>query len=110
MNINRLDQQVSVSGQLSSEDIASLTALGIELLVCNRPDNESDDQPSYKAIEAAAQANGIEIYNIPFSGGQMQAEQVDAFIALLNTQKRIHAYCRTGNRSSQLWAAAKQMA
>jgi uncharacterized protein (TIGR01244 family) len=109
MHTNSLDQQVSVSGQVSADDIAGFIAQGVEVLVCNRPDNEVDGQPSYAEIAAAAQAGGLAIVNIPFTGGQMQAEQAQAFAELVASGKRIHAYCRTGNRSTQLWAAAQQV-
>lgn len=110
MEINPLDQQVSVSGQMSVDDIASMIDLGVEVLVCNRPDNEAPDQPAFSIIQAAAQTAGLEFVNIPFAGGQMQPEQAAEFAELLKTGKRIHAYCRTGNRSTQLWTAATQPA
>lgn len=108
MEINTLDTQVTVSGQILKDDIALLVEQGVEIIVCNRPDNEVEGQPSYSDIEAAVQASGLQVVNIPFSGGQMQPEQAQEFSALLATGKRIHAYCRTGNRSSQIWAAAKE--
>ena len=104
-----LDQQVSVSGQITTAEIAALAAEGVEILVCNRPDNESADQTAYDIIAEAANKQGLQIVNIPFAGGQMQAEHISDFVDLLDTGKRIHAYCRTGNRSSQLWNAAKQV-
>lgn len=104
----KLDEQVSVSGQITVDDVSQLAADGVAILVCNRPDNESADQTNYQAIAEAAQKAGVQIENIPFSGGQMQVEHINDFVTLLDTGKRIHAYCRTGNRSSQLWNAAKQ--
>lgn len=109
MDITLLDQQVSVSGQMSTEDVASFVDAGVEILVCNRPDNESAGQPLFSDIAAVAQAAGITVVNISFSGGQMQPEQAEEFSQLLATGKRIHAYCRTGNRSSQIWSVAKEL-
>ena len=108
MEINVLDQQLSVSGQITVDDITLLKEQGVELVVCNRPDNESEGQPAFSDIAAAAKLSGLKIVNIPFSGGQMLPEQAEEFAGLLTTHSRIHAYCRTGNRSSQLWAAAKK--
>lgn len=110
MEITTLDQQVSVSGQITVEDVAALKAMDVQLIVCNRPDKEAEDQPDFATIEAAAQAAGLDIMNIPFSGGAMLPEQAEAFAELLATGKRLHAYCRTGNRSSQIWTAAKHVA
>ncbi len=108
MEVSQLDQQLSVSGQLVKEDVAALAAQGIGMLECNRPDNESEGQPSFDDIKVVGEAAGLEVVNIPFAGGQMQPEQVEAFAQLLATGKRIHAYCRTGNRSSKIWTAAKE--
>jgi uncharacterized protein (TIGR01244 family) len=104
-----LDNQVSVSGQITIEEVAALAADGVEVVVCNRPDNESADQTAYELIAEAAKKCGLQVINIPFTGGQMQAEHISEFINVLDSGKRIHAYCRTGNRSSQLWNAAKQV-
>jgi uncharacterized protein (TIGR01244 family) len=104
-----LDEQVSVSGQITIEEVAALAADGVEIVVCNRPDNESADQTAYNIIADAAKKCGLQVVNIPFAGGQMQVEHINDFVDLLDSGKRIHAYCRTGNRSSQLWNAAKQV-
>ena len=103
-----LDKNVSVSGQVTPEDIAAYAEQGVEIIVCNRPDNEVSDQPSYDSIAAAALMAGLQVVNIPFAGGQMQPEQAVEFADLMESGKRIHAYCRTGNRSTQLWNTAKQ--
>ncbi len=108
MDIHMMNDNVSVSGQITPEQVADIAASGVEVLVCNRPDFEVADQPTYAAIEEAAKAQGLDVVNIPFSGGQMAVAHVEAFADILKTGKRIHAYCRTGHRSSQLWAAALQ--
>lgn len=109
MEINVIDEQVSISGQIMPSDIVHLVEMKVEVIVCNRPDGESDDQPSYKAVELEAVKQGITIVNIPFAGGQMQPDQVQEFADILTAGQRIHAYCRTGRRSSTLWAAAKAL-
>jgi len=107
--ITTVDQQVSVSGQITPDDVAVLVEQGVEVLVCNRPDNESSDQPSYSIIAAAAAKHGVHMVNIPFAGGQMQAEHTQAFADIVASGKRIHAYCRTGNRSSTLYTAVNSI-
>lgn len=104
-----VNENVSVSGQISPEQVSEFAALGVEVLVCNRPDFEEPNQPTFSEVESAAKEHGIEIVNIPFSGGQMSVEHVEAFADILKSNKRIHAYCRTGNRSSHLWAASTQL-
>jgi uncharacterized protein (TIGR01244 family) len=109
VDIHMMSENVSVSGQIVPEQIADIAASGVEVLVCNRPDFEEAGQPTFEEIEAAAQAQGLDIANIPFAGGQMTMEHVEAFAEILKTGKRVHAYCRTGNRCSHLWAASSKI-
>lgn len=107
MTINVLSPQVSVSGQIQVADLNLLADQGVEVIVCNRPDNEDQPQPTFAEIASAAETLSMEAYHIPFSGGDFTAEHVKQLKSLLDTGKKIHAYCRSGNRSSILWNAAK---
>ena len=109
MSMQQLNEQVSVSGQLSVSDLPALKELGVELLVCNRPDGESADQTPFAEIAAAAQELGMSVENIPFAGSEMTEAHGREFAALLTNGKRTHAYCRSGARSGNLFALASQM-
>ena len=106
MNIIKVDEQVTVSGQLSEADLEILKEQGVELLVCNRPDGEAAEQLSYEKLAAAARDIGIQVESMPFKSGEMPSAYIDEFSSLLKTDKRLHAYCRTGNRSFNLYSAA----
>lgn len=106
MDITSLDEQTSISQQITPEDIDTLSQQGIEIIICNRPDNESADQTPFDRIKAAANNKGIEAIHIPFVGSKMQDQDVINFVALLGQNKKIHAYCRTGNRSKTIWSSA----
>lgn len=106
MNKQIINEQLSVSGQISTEDVKALADEGIQLLVCNRPEGEAADQTPFTDIASAASAAGIEAVQIPFKSGDMKTEQVTEFAELLRSGKKIHAYCRTGNRSFNLYSAA----
>jgi uncharacterized protein (TIGR01244 family) len=108
MSYNVLSSQVSVSGQIQEADVETLAQHDVEIIVCNRPDNEDPGQPDFALIANKAKDLNIEFHNIPFSGGEMTNEQVAEFKQLLSTGKRIHAYCRSGNRSSIIWKAASE--
>ena len=104
MKTIQINNQLSISGQLTSSDVKTLASNGIKVLICNRPDGEATDQPSYKEIEAAAIESNITFINIPFSGISVPADSLTAFLNIIDTNKSsIHAYCRTGNRCSILW-------
>ncbi len=109
MSIQQLNEQVSVSGQLSVGDLPALKELGIELLVCNRPDGESADQPPFDQIAEAAQKLGMSVESIPFAGSEMTEAHAREFAALLTSGKRTHAYCRSGARSGNLFTLASQL-
>lgn len=101
-----LDETTFVSvRQLGVDDIHEAAASGIRLIVNNRPDGEEPDQPSSAEIEAAARAAGLDYRHIPVAGG-FQPEQVEAMAEALE-QGPVLAFCRSGTRSTFLWALAR---
>lgn len=109
MRIMTLSDTLTVSSQLQSADLEQLRSNGVTILVCNRPDGESQDQPSIEVLTKAAEKLGIEVIAMPFRSGEQTAKQVTEFAQLLRSAhidgKKVHAFCRTGNRSTCLWAA-----
>ena len=65
MDIRRIDDTISVSPQLTVEDVSEAAKLGFKTLVANRPDAEEPGQPDMADIEAAARANGMEWVYLP---------------------------------------------
>lgn len=109
MNIKVLSDQVSVSGQLSVQDVDAIAAQNIDVLVCNRPDNEELNQPEYQSIAQEFEKLGIETVFLPFNPlNPMTEYHVQEFAALMQSDKRIHAYCRTGARCTSLFETSKQ--
>ena len=106
MNIEQLTSQVSVSDQIEVTDVQTLLDMGVELLVCNRPDNEDEGQVPYAEICQEAGRLGLECQSLAFSSYQIEKESRDEFITLIETRKRIHNYCRSGARSKRLWREA----
>lgn len=105
MKLMRVNETLSVSGQINEQDLDALAAEGIQLVVCNRPDGESAEQPEFSALQQAAERLGLEIIDMPFKSGEMQQEHIAAFTDIIKSDKKVHAYCRTGNRSFCLYAA-----
>ena len=107
----RLTENVVISPQLAIEDIAAAAELGISTIVNNRPDGEEPLAPQGDEIATAAAAAGLNYVAIPVSHAGFSEPQVDAMIAALEqADGPILAYCRSGTRSTLLWAlaAAKQ--
>ena len=54
MKIMKASPEVTLSAQLNEQDLKGLADDGVELVICNRPDDESADQASFSAIQQAA--------------------------------------------------------
>ncbi|MES2756961.1 MAG: TIGR01244 family sulfur transferase [Pseudomonadota bacterium] len=108
MNIQHLAPGLSVSAQILPGQLAELKAAGYRAIICNRPDGESNDQPLFAEIDSAARAAGIDAHYLPAESGKVTDEQGVAFGQLLATlPKPVLAYCRTGMRSTTMWALSQ---
>jgi len=107
MDIRRIDDRISVSPQITADDMGLLKAQGFTTIVNNRPDGEEAGQPGGDAIAAAAAAAGLAYHAIPITHAGFSHPQLDAMAAVLaDADGPILAYCRSGTRSCNLWALA----
>jgi sulfide:quinone oxidoreductase len=105
MQVNKVTDALSVSPQITPQDVAEIRAAGFRTIICNRPDAEGADQPNFEEIEAAAKAAGIEARYLPVTSGMVQDSDAEAFgQTLLELPGPVLAYCRTGTRSATLWS------
>ena len=104
----QITDNYSVSEQINLDDMDTLAKSGVTLIICNRPDGEEEGQLPFADVAAYAEEKNIKAEHIPFAGGQMTASDVTAFQAAIQNAENVHAYCRTGNRSSQIWQAAQE--
>lgn len=109
---HKIDEGVFASPQITVDDVAEARTLGIGLIINNRPEGESGDQTPGDEIEAAARAAGIAYVAIPVTHAGFAAWQVDAMRKALDQAagKPVLAYCRSGTRSTLLWALAEAAA
>jgi uncharacterized protein (TIGR01244 family) len=105
-DIRRLTDRFAAAPQITPEDVAGIKAAGFGFIVNNRPDGEAEDQPAGDAIEAAALEAGLGYCAIPIDQSGFTVEQVAALSALMVSPRPILAYCRSGTRSTNLWALA----
>lgn len=104
----KLSDTVFASPQIGTAEIAAAAAQGIKLVINNRPEGESDDQTSGDDIEAAARAAGLGYVAIPVTHAGFSEPQVKAMAAALaEADGPVLAYCRSGTRSTLLWALAE---
>jgi sulfide:quinone oxidoreductase len=108
MEIKKLTDELFVSAQIVSKDLVAIREAGFSSIICNRPDGEDPDQPTFMAIETAAREHGIAAYHLPVPTGKINEEHRDKFADLMaKIQKPALAYCRTGTRAASLWALSE---
>jgi len=107
MQIKTITPLFTVSDQITVADIPALQAQGVQVLVCNRPEGETPDQPAWAELAQAAQAAGMQVCNVPVVQDTINAADVRDFAKTLQDGMRIHAYCRSGARTTHLWALAQ---
>ena len=107
----QLDSNIFVSPQITPGDVAEAAAQGVALIVNNRPDDEEAGQPAGEAIERAASEAGVRYAAIPVTHAGFSHGQIDAMAAALESAEGpVLAYCRSGTRSTFLWALARARA
>ena len=108
MKINKVTQYITVSPQIMPGDVKEIADLGYKVIICNRPDGEGADQPSFKEIEVEAKKYGLEAIYLPVVSGKVTDKDAQEFMALVPAlAKPIFAYCRSGMRSITLWALSQ---
>lgn len=108
MDLKRINEHVSVSGQISPDDVAAIKAAGFVAIINNRPDGEAPDQPSGAQIEAAARAAGLAYHAIPLGREGVNADMVERTRSVLEgSNGPVFCYCRSGTRSTTLWALSQ---
>ena len=110
MRISALDERTLVAGQIAPADMPAIAAAGVALVVNNRPDGEEPGQPRAAEIETAALEAGLGYRHIPVAGG-LPRESVEALAAALGEGGgKALLFCRSGTRSTFLWALARAAA
>lgn len=108
LETKRINDQVSVAGQITAADVPALKEAGFTTIINNRPDAESPEQPSGGEIAAAAQAAGLAYHHIPLGREGVSPDMVTKTRAVLEgSDGAVLAYCRSGTRSTTLWALSQ---
>ena len=107
-----LTPSIFVAPQIGVETVDEAKALGVTLIVNNRPEDESPDQTPGPVIEAAAREAGMDYIAIPVTHSGFAPWQLDALDKALgdNGEGKVLCYCRSGTRSTLLWSLARARA
>jgi sulfide:quinone oxidoreductase len=108
MENKALTAGLSVSPQILPEDMRAVRDAGFRAILCNRPDGEAADQPTFEEIADAAEKVGLQAAYLPVVAGRVLDEDAAAFDkALTELPGPVLAYCRTGTRSATLWSLSQ---
>ncbi len=108
MELKRINDDISVSPQISLDDMPALKAAGFVTVINNRPDGESFDQPASDEVRVAAEAAGLAYHYIPLGREGVSPQMVEQTEAALEgSNGPVLAFCRSGTRSTTLWALSQ---
>lgn len=108
MDFNKINDQLTVSGQILPDDVSTLVERGFKTLICNRPDEEVEEALQSAAIEAVATSAGLNFRYLPIYPGQFTEETIgELSTAMKELDGPVYAYCRSGTRSCTLWALSQ---
>jgi len=104
INLTKLDEKLSVTGQISIEDLHEIAESGYKSIICNRPDFEGGaDQPTSEQLEKLAKSLGIVFVYLPVEIGGVSAEHGEKFKGLVDALPGpILAFCGSGKRATAL--------
>lgn len=108
MQIKNINAGLAISPQITVDEIAEIKAAGFRSIICNRPDGEGADQPSYAEIAKAAKKAGLETEYMPIVPGKVADGDAVKFGDIVrDLPGPVFAYCRTGTRSVTLWSLSE---
>ncbi|AWW73051.1 TIGR01244 family protein [Erythrobacter sp. KY5] len=107
-DFRKLSSSMFASPQIGPEDIDAAKDQGIAMIVNNRPDGEEPSAPQSDEIAALTREAGLDYVAIPIGHSGFSEPQVDEMVAALEAADGpVLAYCRSGTRSTFLWALAQ---
>ena len=108
LELKRINDDVSVAPQISPDDMPAIKSAGFTTVINNRPDGEAFDQPSSAVMQMAAEAAGLVYHFIPLGRDGVSPALIDAERAALEgSNGPVLAFCRSGTRSTTLWALSQ---
>ena len=99
---------LSAAGALDRAAIEALAQSGVRTIINNRPDGEDAGQLPAADARRLAESLGLAYHHIPVTAVTLSRADVDAFAAALKSSAQpVVAHCRSGTRSTLLWALSR---
>ncbi|APG61551.1 TIGR01244 family protein [Sphingorhabdus lutea] len=107
--ITKLHDKISISPQITADDMAFIAKAGFKSIICNRPDEEDGDFMRSAQAAKLAKELCIEFIYLPVVSGAITNEnKLQMQGALASIASPVLAYCRSGARSTTLIKMAKE--
>ena len=85
-----------------------IARVGVKTIINNRPDGEDPGQLPADEARRLCAARGIAYHHIPFVAATLTRADIDAFGAVLKSEPHpVVAHCRSGTRSTMIWALTR---
>ncbi|MDK4698306.1 TIGR01244 family sulfur transferase [Kingella negevensis] len=109
MAIEKIADYLYVSNQLDERWAKRVAMYDIKTVICNRPDGEEPNQPSFETVKGWLNAAGIEhVIYMPVVMDSIDDAALQEFQeTVAKSPAPILAYCRSGTRSAMMWALAQ---
>jgi uncharacterized protein (TIGR01244 family) len=99
---------LTATGALTADHIEALADSGVKTIINNRPDDEDPGQLPAAEARRLAETHGMTYIHIPMTAQTLQPADVDAMdAAVKNSTQPIVAHCRSGTRTTLLWALGR---
>ncbi|HWH22834.1 MAG TPA: TIGR01244 family sulfur transferase [Allosphingosinicella sp.] len=105
--MRKLDERTFASGQVAPSELRGLAEQGFTTVINNRPDGEETGQPAGEQVEAAAREAGLDYHFLPLGSAGLSEDLIQAMADALASGDKTLAFCRSGTRSTYLWALAR---
>lgn len=108
MEIKRLDGRLSVTAQPELNEFDQIAEQGFGVIISNRPQGESEDQPDSEELKQKAESLGMAWYQVPVKPGEYSQGDIDEFDRILiESSGPVLGFCRSGKRVTHLWALSQ---
>lgn len=110
LDVRPLVDGLSVSPQVTEQDIRDAHEAGFRTIINNRPDGEEPGQLSSAQAGQLARELGLVYIHQPATGPTLESVAGEFGRALATAPGPILAHCRSGTRCTILWALAEAKA
>jgi sulfide:quinone oxidoreductase len=107
MQINKINDNYSSTGQIDTEDLNQIHESGFKTIMCFRPTSEDkENQPDQSLLKMEAHKKGIKFISIPITPGNITEENIQTFTQNFNdSDYPVLGYCRSGGRAKSIYQA-----